>query len=267
MLRLVCSLPEHNLSGVWRGARYPGYLYNRFTNKFWAGPDRSYALHGSFSAKRLVSLPQIGADQPFGAPVSHTTTLAAPLTLCPSPPSPLIHRLPPFLFPQLPAQDKLRAIYTTFLPQDALSLSVASRCRPLSPLGHRLPAQETCELIASPPAPLVSCLLFVSSLFCYFPILLAATINTKYSHIVFSLFLFSFLVCPRPSSISAQCSWSAVFSAPHRSFFSCRYWRSWNRSPRNAFPFLPFLAHVFKKFSSFTSLSIYTSIPSSPPLA
>ena len=111
-------------------------------------------------------------------------SLAAPLTSCTSPPSPLVHRLPPFLFPQLPAQDKLRTINTTFRPQGALSLSLASRCRPLSSLDHRLPAQETCELIASPPTPLAFCLLFVSSLFCCFPLLLAATINTKYSHMV-----------------------------------------------------------------------------------
>ena len=178
--------------GVRRGARYPGYLFNRFTNKIWAGPDRSYALHGSFSATRLVFLPQIGADQPFGAPVSHMTT-PSPLL------SPRALRLPPFLFLQLPAQDKLRTIKTTFLPQDTLSLSVASRCRPLSPLDHRLPAQETCELIASPPAPLASWLFFVSSLLCCFPLLLAATINTKYSHMVLVCLPNTFLSLPRDS--------------------------------------------------------------------
>ena len=112
----------------------------------------------------------------------HGHSLAAPLTSCTLPPSPLVHRPSRFLPPQLPAQDKLRAIHTTFRPQDALSLSLASRCRPLSPLGHQLPVQENCELIASHPAPLASCLVFVSSLFCPFSILLAATINTKYSH-------------------------------------------------------------------------------------
>ena len=80
MLRLVCSLPEHNLLGARRGARYLGYLFNRFTNKNWAGPGRSYSLHGSFFATRLVSLlPRIGADQPCrSARQPHDQSLTAP---------------------------------------------------------------------------------------------------------------------------------------------------------------------------------------------